>query len=115
MSRRTDRVEELIQQEIAKLIQSLAGLDRGLITITAVKITPDLHWADIWVSIYHKNPKKILARLKERRSEVQGMLGQRLRTMKSIPHIRFKMDQSSSKTDRINRLLKKIDLEKKVD
>ena len=113
MSRRTDQVEELIQQEIAKLIQGLAGLDRGLITVTAAKITPDLNWADIWVSIYHKDPEKILARLEKRRPEVRGMLGQRLRTMKSIPNIRFKMDQSSRKTDRIDRLLKKIDSEKR--
>lgn len=115
MSRRTDRVGELIQQEIAKLIQGLAGLDQGLITVTAAKITPDFHWVDIWVSIYHKDPEKILARLEGRKSEVQGTLGRQLRAMKSIPHIRFKMDQSSSKTDRIDRLLKKIDSGKRAD
>jgi ribosome-binding factor A len=115
MSRRIDRIEELIQQEMAQLIQGLAGFDQGLITVTSAEVTPDLHWADIWVSIYHQDPEKILVKLNDRKSEIQGIFGRRLRAMKSIPHIRFKLDQSSDRVEKIDRLLKKVGSRGKLD
>ncbi len=108
MSRRTDRVSELIQQEVAKLIQEEVDQDIGLITVTAAKVTPDLRWADIWVSILQKETKRTLETLKRSLPAIQHQLDRRLKEMKYVPRIRFKIDRTGRQIDRIDRLLKKI-------
>lgn len=108
MSRRTDRVAELVQQEVAKLIQENLDPKQGIVTITSAQVTPDLRWADIWVSIYQEESQTLLDELKKKRSVIQTNLDRRLRKMKYVPRIRFKLDQTAQNIDRMEKLLKKI-------
>ena len=52
MSQRTDRIDELLRQEIgAIVVREVADPRIGFATITKVETTPDLRHAKVWVSV----------------------------------------------------------------
>jgi len=108
MSRKTDRVAELIKQEVAKLIQKELDPNQALVTITSVQVTADLRWADVWVSIYRGKRLSVIADLAKKKRFIQSGLGRQLRRMRRVPKIKFKIDDSGEYADRLERLLKRV-------
>jgi len=52
MSQRTERVDELLRQEIGEIVaREIADPRVGFTTITEVETTPDLRHAKVWVSV----------------------------------------------------------------
>jgi ribosome-binding factor A len=107
-SKRQLRVAKLIQQEIADLLQrELPALIAGsLVTITKVRVTPDLSLARYYVSVMGGQKQVVVDRLNEARAEVRLKLGQRLRhQLRIVPQLECYLDDSLDYIDNINRLL----------
>lgn len=104
---RTDRVAELIQRELATLIQQeVRDPKLGLITITAVKVASDLSFAKIYVTQL-ADDKPIEQTLK-----VLNKLAKFLRfrlantiELRIIPQLRFVYDASISEGNRLASLI----------
>jgi ribosome-binding factor A len=115
MSQRTERVDELLRQEIgAILAREVADPRIGFATVTDVETTPDLRHARVWVSVIGQPEERAetLRALGRAMPFVRHQLGLRLR-IKRIPELHLREDDSAERGTRVLRLL--ADLEAGVD
>jgi len=109
-STRQKKVSRLIQKELADIF-----LKRGnefahgkLVSITRVRVSPDLSFAKIYISIFPTtNQEDILHAIQEHSSKIRFDLGQKVRTqLRIVPDIVFHIDDSLDYIDKIDKLLK---------
>ncbi|MFC1633132.1 30S ribosome-binding factor RbfA [Patescibacteria group bacterium] len=106
-SPRQTRVQSLVIEEVGKLLKREVELPPDiLVTIKGAKISPDLHYATLIVSVLpeHKTPST-LERLSKAAPHLQKILNKNL-TMKYVPMIRFAQDRSEERVTRISEVLK---------
>lgn len=109
MSRRTEKVEELIRQEFSKLMQRDLGEIYGLISVNRVFMTSDLKTAHIYISaIPSEGQDKLLKQLNQNTNYYKKQIGNKL-TLRYTPQILFKLDESRAEVDKVEQLLEKID------
>lgn len=107
MSRRIDKVNELIKQEVSKTIEKEVSSEVGFLTVTSVDVTPDLRLADIWISIYNKKIEKPEEVFEKLTPVIQKILNKRLH-LKYVPKITLKIDRSSAYAFEIENTLDKL-------
>lgn len=107
MSRRVEQVNQFLQKEVGNIILKDLDFSRDvMITITGVETSSDLQQAKIKVSILpFLKAEKIFRILNYQIFNIQKALNQKVK-MKVVPKIKFELDISGEKTDRINTLLK---------
>jgi ribosome-binding factor A len=95
MTDRMRRVNESVRAVVADAIGELADPRLGIVTVTGVQVSPDLHDARVYVSVLGsaKKQRSALAALESARGVVQGRLARELR-MKRTPLLAFEYDQS---------------------
>lgn len=106
-SERLNRVAEAIKKEVAQILQmELKDPRIGFVTVTRVKITPDLHHATVYFSVLDakKSPEETETGLKSAQGFVRRLLGERLR-LRVTPEVVFRADPSVAETIRISQLL----------
>lgn len=104
---RTDRVAALIQSALSELL--LRGVKDprvGMVTITGVKISPDLKHASVYVTSLgdEAGQGRMLAGLASARPYLQSQVGRRL-GLRFTPELRFEVDPSIEAAARLERLL----------
>ena len=111
MPHRIKKVNQLIREEIAEMLQRHIKDPRlsGLISVTEVETSPDLRYAKIYVScICNEDEKKeILQGLTSASSYIRGELSRNLR-LRRIPEISFCWDESIARGARIIELIDKV-------
>ncbi len=110
MSQRTDRVDELLRQEIgAILAKEVQDPHIGFATVTDVETTPDLRHARVWVSVIGGAPERAetLAALERAMGFVRHELGVRLR-IKRIPALHVSLDDSAARGTRVLRIIEEL-------
>jgi ribosome-binding factor A len=111
MSQRTERVDELLRQEIGSIVaKDLADPRVGFVTITSVETTRDLRHAKVWVSVIGQPDERdaAVAALRHAMPFIRHELGQRLR-IKRIPDLHVHLDDTAERGTRILQLLAEID------
>jgi len=111
MSQRTDRVDELLRQEIAVIVtRDVADPRVGFATITSVETTPDLRHARVWVSVIGQPAERdaAVAALQHAMPFIRHELGRTLR-IKRIPDLHVHLDETADRGTRILRLLDDIE------
>jgi len=106
MSNRTLRVSELMQREISAYLHTRHQGEAVRITITAVKVSPDLREGRVFYSVVG-SPEEAEACgrwLVERTGEIRHMVGQRI-VLKQVPKFDFVRDTSAERGVRLNQLL----------
>ena len=109
--RRIDRIEEQLRIELSEIIEREIQDPRiGLTTVTAVKVSPDLRQARIFVTVLGDDAqrKKALEGLRSAASFVRRSLSKRLHHMRRIPELSFDYDEAVEKGMRIEQLLDQI-------
>lgn len=107
---RQNRIEKVIQEEVAKLFQREARTIclGAMVTPTVVRITPDLSLARVFVSIFAgPNKEEVISSILLNKSKIKGEIGKSLKNMKKIPELDFKIDDSLDYAMEIDKLLKK--------
>ena len=116
-SNRLNRVDEEIKKEISNIIMNDIK-DRnltGLISVTKVKVTPDLKYAKVYISILNaKNTKNDLAILKKSSGLTRSLLAKRI-NLRITPELIFVLDDSMEYGERIDSILKEIMKDVKKD
>lgn len=111
-STRQNKICRLIQQDMGEIfLREMKGvLGPSLITVTCVRITPDLSIARIYVSIMvigDGTPDSILALIRENTSDLRRRLGLREgKQLRIIPQIEFFLDDTLDYKENIERLLR---------
>lgn len=95
------------------LKMGLTMMDGGMISISSVKITPDLFEARVYLSLFQvKDPEKALEKFQDRNSEIRGELGNRMRhQLRSIPQLTFYLDDTLDYVFKMEKLLEDIKIE----
>jgi len=109
-STRQKKVSRLIQKEIATILQRKSNeLAPGrLISVTVVRMSPDLSLAKVYISIFPSASKQdVLNTLKDHSSRIRFELGQKIRTqLRIVPEIAYFIDDSLDYIENIDKLLK---------
>jgi ribosome-binding factor A len=109
--RRADRVAEAIRTEVATFLNEGAKDPRivGLVTVTGVDVTRDLHRARVFVSVMGTDSEResTLAGLDSLASHLRGRIARAVR-LRVAPEIEFKLDESVQRAARIETLLNQI-------
>lgn len=104
---RQRRVGEQIQREIARLIQQeLKDPRLGMVTVSAVEVTRDMSYATVYITVLgdSSNIKQTLAILEKASGFLRKELS-RLITLRSMPTLRFRYDESVEKGNRLASLI----------
>ena len=109
-STRQKKVSRLIQKEIADIFLRKGNqyAPGKIISITRVRISSDLSYAKVYLSIYPSgNQNDILHTVQEHSPKIRFDLGHKVRSqLRIVPEIAFFIDDSLDYIDNINKLLK---------
>jgi ribosome-binding factor A len=111
MSQRTERVDELLRQEIGALLtKEVADPRIGFATITEVETSPDLRHAKVWVSVIGQQGDRdeTLRALAQAMPFVRHELGRRLH-IRRIPELHVRLDDSAERGTRVLHLLQELE------
>jgi ribosome-binding factor A len=111
MSQRTERIDELLRQEIGAVItREIADPRIGFATITKVETTPDLRHANVWVSVIGQPVERdaTIAALRRAMPFVRHELGRGLR-IKRIPELHVRLDDTAERGTRVLQLLSELE------
>ena len=108
---RTDQVGAQVREEIMAIIQrELKDPRIGLVSITGVRMSPDLRSARVRVSVLgdEAEQKETLRGLNSARGLIRHELGRRLENLKFSPELRFEIDPSIEYSVHISQMLRDI-------
>ncbi len=115
-NRRQHKVSKLIQREMSEIFQQDTKNMFGslFISVTDVTVSPDLGIAKIWLSLLQKQGRdQAFDMIMERKPEIRKILGNRIgKQVRKIPELQFYLDEGQEHAQRINDILKNLDIPK---
>ena len=108
-STRQHKIARLIQKDMSDILLRYARTLHGtLISVSEVRVSPDLSIAHIYVSIFPQNKvSETMALIEEHTHRLRGELGSLERhQLRIIPEIIFHLDETIDRMERIDELLK---------
>ena len=116
LSHRVERVAEQIREEVSQILSTeVADPGVGLVTVTRVKVTPDLslariYWTTMGDAAQRKQTTKALSRAA---GFVRHLLSERL-TLRRSPEVQFLFDRSVAAQDRVEQILYELKQEEEA-
>jgi ribosome-binding factor A len=114
-SKRQQKFAGVIQQDLAAIFQreGMAYLPNTLVTITKVRVTPDLAIARVFLSFFNNvNVQQSLQTVKSHASEIRYKLGARIKDqVRVIPQLEFFVDDTNEYVERMDKIFDKISKE----
>jgi ribosome-binding factor A len=113
--RRRERVTELIQQEISKLIPHLKDPGIGFITILAVRLSADFTQAKVFYSVFGNAEDR--TRSQEALDRAKPFFRAKLRALenlKNAPELLFVLDNSAEEAEQVLKVLNQLEEERKA-
>ena len=109
MSKRIQRLNELIKEELGKIFLKEGDFPKGiLVTITRVETSVDLSEANVWVSVLpDEETRRIVKVLNKRIYFFQQKINKTLK-IKFVPKIRFLIETKTQEAARVEELLERI-------
>jgi len=109
MSKRIERVAELLKQELSKLIKEELPEEYGIITVNDIVPTGDFKEAKVYICCLDKScQSEVIKQLEEKKSQFQKYLGKNL-TMKFTPRLTYFIDKNQDQVDKIEKILQEIE------
>lgn len=111
-TKRQKQVAGLINEELNDIFRKMGlnMIDGGMVSIGAVKITPDLFEARVYLSMFQvKDVDAAFKKFDEKNKEIRKELGTRVRhQLRSIPELKFYIDDTLDYVFKIEELFEKI-------
>jgi ribosome-binding factor A len=116
-SKRQKQVAKQVQKDLGEILLHHNSLWKGaFITLTDVKVTPDLSLARVYVSILHgtkeqtaSSDKETLLLLEDKKGLIRQELGQKVRhQLRRVPELQFLLDTTEAEAQKIDALLKSL-------
>ena len=115
-TKRQKQVGQLVQEELSDIFMRMGFnvTEGGMISISSVKMTPDLLEARVYLSMFQiKSPEEMLEKINERMGEIRGALGNRVaKQLRRVPYINFFLDDTLDHVFKMEELFKKINEDK---
>jgi len=109
---RPERVAEQLRQELASLMVTEMKDPRvHLASVSRVRVAPDLRSATVMISAVGDEPERhaVVEAMRHAEGYLRAQLGQRLENLRSMPHLRFELDESIAYSVRISSMLRDLD------
>ena len=108
-NKRLEKVNRLIQKELGDIFQKelKPKVPMLMITVTHVKVTSDLSYANVYLSVFGvDDKKKVVEEVNQNAKAIRDLLGNRIRhQMRIVPELRFFEDDSLDYIENIDNLL----------
>ncbi len=107
---RLNKIERLLQKELSELFRKQTAMMRGiLVTVSRVRVSPDLSVAKIYLSIFPSDRGDgLIESIEKNKKTLRYDLGQIVRMqLRRIPELIFYLDDSLDYVENIDKLLKK--------
>ena len=109
-STRQKKVSRQLLKDLSEILQ-LKGRDligTSLVSVTVVRISPDLSIARVYISVFGTQDKEdLLAKINQQSYAIRKKLGERIRNqMRKVPELKFFLDDSVDYSQQIEDLLK---------
>lgn len=115
--KRQKQIAGLLNEEMNVIFQRLGlnMIDGGMVSISSVKVTPDLLEARFYLSFFQvKDVKAALHKIEDRHHDIKKELAAHVRhQLRSIPVLKFFHDDTLDNVFKMEELFKKIEEEKK--
>lgn len=105
------RVNELLKRSLSELIRKEITFQEGLITVTSVDVSPDLHNARVYIGVIANHPEageSALKKLTASRVKLQSLMSKEV-VLKFTPRLEFILDTSSVRGVRVLQLLDELE------
>ena len=105
-SKRQNQISRLIQKELAVIFQQKV-LTGAMVTVTIVRISKDLSYSKVYLSIFGaKDKHEVLSKIKKRGTEIRRQLAMRVKNqLRKTPELEFFIDDSMDYSEHIDQLL----------
>jgi len=115
-SKRQKQVAALLMEELNDIFRrlGLGMIDGGMVSLTSVKLTPDLLEARVFLSFFQvKDPAAGLKKIEDRGWEIKRELAARVKSqLRRIPILQYFQDDTLEHADKMEALFRKIQAEK---
>jgi len=115
-NKRQKQIAGLLHEELSGIFQrlSLSMIEGGMVSISSVKITPDLLEARIYLSIFQADAKIVMKRIEDRKWEIKKELAVQVKQqLRRIPELKFFLDDTLDHVFKMEELLKQIKADEK--
>lgn len=111
-SKRQQKVARQIQKDLSDIFQKegRTWFDNAFITVTVVRMSPDLGVARVYLSfLISKNKGLLLEQIQDRSKSIRQLLGQKIRhQLRIVPEIHFYLDDTAEYAAKMDTLFAKI-------
>lgn len=108
---RQSKVAKLLQKELAEIFRanSKSLFNGGFITVTVVRVSPDLSSAKVYLSLMATQDTNALFKIiNDQKAHIRKLLGNQIgKQVRIIPEINFYIDDSYDYAEKINALFNK--------
>lgn len=115
-SNRQLKVGKLIQKDLGDIFQKdIKGMfGKAFITVTTVKMTPDLALAKVYLSfLMADKSEEMIEMVNQRKSEIRKILGNKIgKQVRIVPDLIFYLDDSAAYASRIDEILGGLNIPK---
>jgi ribosome-binding factor A len=115
-TKRQQKFARIIQKEISDVFQKegLAFIGNTMVTITIVRMSPDLSVARVYLSLFNSpNKDQVLTEIKSQTKEIRYKLGEKIRNQaRIVPHLEFFIDDSMEYVSRMDQIFNQINKKK---
>lgn len=108
-SRRQQKISNVLKQDLATLFQkeSRSMFGGAFITVTSVRVTTDMSYAKVYLSILGNNGEETLQKVKTQSREIRHIIAKQVRhQMRKVPAFQFYIDDSLDYYEKIDKILK---------
>ncbi len=117
MSFRVERLGELLKRDLGEIIQREFQPDGTFVTVTSVRVTPDLSIAKVYLSVFSpgRDQQVVYEFIDEHVSQIRHKLAGRIKNqVRKIPELHFYADDTSEYVNKMEQLFKKVDEQPKA-
>ncbi|HBM17176.1 MAG TPA: 30S ribosome-binding factor RbfA [Lentisphaeria bacterium] len=110
-SLRMTRINELLQHEIATILEKIIDRESGcLVSVTEVNTTPDLRCAKVYISIFGsaESKKKYMKAVEKNRIYIQSLIASVIK-IKYTPVLDFELDRRLEAGDKVLSIINDLD------
>jgi ribosome-binding factor A len=110
-NKRQKQIAGLLNEELTAILLRLGlnMVEGGMVSISSVKVTPDLLEARIYLSIFQADGKAVLKRLEERKWEIKKELAAKVKQqLRRVPELKLFLDDTLDNVFKMEELFKEI-------
>jgi ribosome-binding factor A len=107
-TRRTSRVGENVRDALAQILRTDVTVDIGWVSISEVEVSPDLHYARVYMTgLKEEETKKAVEELRRVAGQIRHHLGKRIH-LRYTPELDFRYDETAMRALRVETLLREV-------